>query len=284
VKTKSLELALQKLFDKLQDWFESIFEIIPNLVLAIFVMILAHFIVKFFNSKGQKLLGQVTSNMTIGKLIIRFLGIAIFILAIFVSLGILHLDKTVTSLLAGVGILGLAFSFAFQHTAANILSGIIISVRSSVQEGDLIASNGHIGNVVEVGLRATKILNVKGQFVDIPNRLVMDNPLTEFSQSNFRRIDITGKIDFNNDLLAIRSLVEKEMGSFDFIYETKPPNMVFNELDFEKVNFTLRVWMNFSTNDGEYLNARSACIERLATVFKSHNIELRPKEMQMLTR
>jgi len=283
LKTKSLELALQKLFDKLQSWFEGIFEIFPNMVLALLVMVVAHFVVRFFNIKGQKILSRVTDNMTIGKLIIRFLGIAIFILAIFVSLGILHLDKTVTSLLAGVGILGLAFSFAFQHTAANILSGVLISVRSTVQEGDLIESNGHIGNVVEVGLRATKILNVKGQHVDIPNRLVMDNPITEFSQTNFRRIDIVGKVDFNNDLTAIRTLVEQEMASFDFIYEAKPPNMVFNELDYEKVNFNVRVWMNFTTNDGEFLNARSACIERLAQVFRSNNIEVRAKEMMMLS-
>lgn len=281
MKTDSLEHALQKLFDKLQSWLEGGFEIIPNFVLAVLILVLAHFIVKLFKRKGERVVGKVSNNLTVGKLIIRFVAISIFIIATFVALGILHLDKTVTSLLAGVGILGLAFSFAFQHMAANILSGVIISVRSTVQEGDLIESNGQFGNVLEVGLRATKIVNVKGQHVDIPNRLVMDNPLVEYSQTNFRRIDVVGKMNFSEDLSAIRAIVEKEMSTFDFIYAEKAPNMVFNELDFEKVNFTLRVWMNFTNVDGEFLNARSACIERLAKVFTEQQIEIQAKELRL---
>jgi small conductance mechanosensitive channel len=279
--TESLEHALKKLYDKLQSWFEGGFEIIPNFVLAVLTLVVAHFVVKFFKRRGERVVGQVSDNLTIGKLIIRFVAISIFVIATFIALGILHLDKTVTSLLAGVGILGLAFSFAFQHTAANILSGLIISIRSTIQEGDLIETNDQFGNVLDVGLRATKILNVKGQHVSIPNRLVMDNPIVEFSQTNFRRIDIVGKINFSEDLTAIRELVEKEMASFDFVYEAKAPNMVFNELDFEKVNFTLWVWMNFTNVDGEYLNARSACIKRLAKLFKEQKIEIRAKELKL---
>ena len=281
MKTDSLEHALQKLFDKLQVWFESGIEIIPNFVLAIVILVFAHFVVKLFKRRGERAVGRVSKNLTVGKLIVRFVAISIFVLATFIALGVLHLDKTVTSLLAGVGILGLAFSFAFQHIAANILSGIIISVRSSVQEGDLIESNGQFGNVIEIGLRATKIINVKGQHVDIPNRLVMDNPLVEYSQTNFRRIDVVGKMNFSEDLSSIRTIVEKEMSTFDFIYAEKAPNMVFNELDFEKVNFTLRVWMNFTNVDGEFLNARSACIERLAKVFADQKIEIQAKELKL---
>ena len=36
----------------------------------------------------------------------------------------------------------------------------------------------------------------------------------------------------------------------------------------KKVDYTLRIWMNFTSNDGEFLNARSACIERLSKIFK----------------
>lgn len=283
MKTTSLELALSKLSDKLQIWFENGFEIIPNFVLAVLVLLFASFIVKVFKRKGDRLLGRLTSNSTIGRLIIRFIGISIFIGATFIALGILHLDKTVTSLLAGVGILGLAFSFAFQHTAANILSGIIISVRSTVQEGDLIHSNDHFGNVLKVGLRATKILNVKGQHVDIPNRLVMDNPLVEYSQTKYRRIDILGKVDFIEDIAAIRKLVEREMATFDFIYKEKSPNMVYNALDYEKVEFTLRVWMNFTNHDGEFLNARSACIEKLSEILKANQITIQAKEVKLIS-
>jgi len=207
------------------------------------------------------------------KLVSRVVGISFLVTGLFFALGLLHLDKTVTSLLAGIGILGLAFSFAFQHTAANILSGLIISIRSTVNVGDLIRSNDHFGNVIKVGLRSIKILNVTGQHVEIPNRLFLDNPFQEYSLTGFRRIDILGKVNFNEDLALLKENSENAMAEFDFIYEPKKPNFVYNVLNKEKVDFTLRVWMNFTSNDGEFLNARSNCFVRLSQVFKDMGIE-----------
>jgi len=279
MKTKSLEIALEKLFTKLQIWFESVIANIPNIILAIVVLLFFHLAVKLFKKKGEKALLRVSDNVNVIKLIIQFISFFLIVLGVFVALGILHLDKTVTSLLAGVGILGLAFSFAFQHTAANILSGILISFKSNVKVGDLIKTNDHFGNVLEVGLRATKIINVHGQHVAIPNRLVLDNPILEFSQTNFRRIDIVGKMNISEDLTGLKKTIENEMASLDFIYPDKMPNMVYNDLDFEKVNFTLRVWMNFTTNDGVFVNARSQCIERLGEIFKENKIAIPMKEI-----
>ncbi|MFT4662519.1 MAG: small conductance mechanosensitive channel [Patiriisocius sp.] len=282
MKTKSLELALNKLYTKLQTWFESGFEIIPNLILAILVIILFILFIKIFKKSSEKLLLKISGNVNVAKLIIRFVSFFILILGIFVALGIMHLDKTVTSLLAGVGIIGLAFSFAFQHTAANILSGIIISFRSTVKVGDLIETNQQFGNVLKVGLRATRIINVHGQHVEIPNRLVMDNPVKEYSKTMYRRIDIIGKMNLEEDLTVIKEKIETELSSFDFVYPEKSPNMVYNDMDFEKVNFTIRVWMNFTQNDGEFVNARSKCIERLATIFKENKISIPVKELAII--
>jgi len=281
MKTKSLEIALEKLFNKLQLWFESGIENIPNVILAALVMIAFTIAVKLFKKFGERGLKKLSDNVNVIKLIIQFMSFFILVIGFFMALGILHLDKTVTSLLAGVGILGLAFSFAFQHTAANILSGILISFKSNVRVGDLIKTNDHFGNVLEVGLRATKILNVKGQHVAIPNRLVLDNPIIEFSQTKFRRIDIIGKMNISEKLTELKESIEKEMSLLDFVYIEKLPNMVYNELDFEKVNFTLRVWMNFTTNDGEFVNARSKCIETLSRILKENNVEIPVKQFSI---
>ena len=178
--------------------------------------------------------------------------------------------------------MGLALSFAFQHIAANVLSGMIISVRSSVLLGDLIDTNGTFGNVVRVGLRSTKILNHKGQYVDVPNRLLLDNTYKEFSKTGFRRIDIEGKINFRENLEEIKLAVEKRMLMFDFLYEEKSPNFIFTEIQKEKVNFTLRVWMNFTNADGEFLNARSKCLIELSKLFSELGVEIARDEIVYL--
>lgn len=279
METNNLELAYQKLSDKLHSWFIVLVEMLPNLLIALLVMILFQITSKWISKLIAKALNKVSKNLTLNKLIGRIIGIIFLGTGLFFALGLLHLDKTVTSLLAGIGILGLAFSFAFQHTAANILSGFIISIRSSVNVGDLIQSNDHFGNVLKVGLRTTKILNVKGQHVEIPNRLVLDNPLMEYSQTGFRRIDLTGKINFNENLALIKETAEKAMLEFDFLEPGKTPNFIYNSLDKEKATFTLRVWMKFNQSDGEFLNARSQCMIRLSKVFSDLNVAIARDEI-----
>ena len=279
METSNLELAYEKLTTKLHGWFLTIVEMLPNFVIALLVIILFHIASKWLSKLGERALGKVSKNLTINKLIARAFGLTLLLAGIFFALGLLHLDKTVTSLLAGIGIIGLAFSFAFQHTAANILSGFIISIRSSVNVGDLIRSNDHFGNVLRVGLRTIKILNVKGQHVELPNRLFLDNPMLEFSQTGYRRIDLKGKINFNEDLNLIRETAEEAMMEFDFIEESKMPNFVYNELHKEKIDFTLRVWMKFTNKDGEFLNARSQCLVRLSEVFNDLGVAIARDEV-----
>lgn len=282
MKTKSLEVALDKLSDKLNEWFDVFIEMTPNVVFALIVFMLFYLLSKWVKKIAIKMLRGVSENQLINELITRTLSILIIMAGIFFSLGIMHLDKTVTSLLAGIGIIGLALSFAFQHTAANVLSGMIIAVRSKVRVGDLIGSNDTFGNVLDVGLRSTRILNVTGQHVIVPNRLILDNTYKEFSKTGFRRIDLIGQINFRENLDEIRLKAEERMGAFDFIYEQKPPNFVYNEIKKEKIDFTLRVWMKFTNADGEFLNARSQCLIELSKLFEELGVEVARDEIVYL--
>ena len=70
----------------------------------------------------------------------------------FIALDVLELEKTVTSLLAGVGVIGLALGFAFQDTAANFVSGIFLAVRSPIDSGDIVQVGDIMGVVQKINL------------------------------------------------------------------------------------------------------------------------------------
>ena len=278
MKTENINKAFDKLAIKMEFWLSKAIEMIPNFVVALLVVLLFNLIARLISKLGYKVLFRVSNNEVISKLIVRFTSILTIATGVFVALGVMHLDKTVTSLLAGVGIVGLALSFAFQHTAADVLSGVIIVMRSTVAAGDLVESNGVFGNVVRIGLRSVRILNVKGQHEEIPNRLFLDNTFKEYSQTGFRRIDLTGEINTSENLTNLKTLVEEEMSKFDFVYEHKLPNMVYNEFKNEKVSYNVRIWMNFTNNDGEFLNSRSRCLVKLNEIFAEQGVEIPRKE------
>ncbi len=73
--------------------------------------------------------------------------LVVFLMGFFISLGILNLDKAVTTLLAGAGIIGLALGFAFKDIASNFISGIILTIHQPFRINDIIKSNDFFGTV-----------------------------------------------------------------------------------------------------------------------------------------
>ncbi len=88
------------------------------------------------------------------------------------ALSIVNLDKTVTSILAGVGVIGLALGFAFQDIAANFISGLFMASNKPFQIGDIIEVEGITGKVTAIKLRTTEMKTFQGNDVIIPKIVI----------------------------------------------------------------------------------------------------------------
>ena len=124
-----MKFNLNKITDlingKLNLWVETIIQLLPNIFLAAVVLALGIFIAKFIRKLAVKIVSKISPNITLQNLfgtIIYFTALGVLL---FTVLTILNLDKAVTSILAGAGILGLALAFAFQDIASNFMSGIL---------------------------------------------------------------------------------------------------------------------------------------------------------------
>ncbi|HSR43244.1 MAG TPA: mechanosensitive ion channel domain-containing protein, partial [Longimicrobiales bacterium] len=182
----------QALNNALQDaagWLESLVRSLPEFVAAVLVVVLFAFVAKGVRAVVQRLMDRATDHGPVKSLVAKAAYLAVLAAGVFVALGILQLDKTVTSLLAGVGILGLALGFAFQDIAENFIAGILITVRRPFTDGDLVETNGFLGHVETVDLRATHIRTLQGQLVRVPNGDVFDSPITNYTQAEGRRVD-----------------------------------------------------------------------------------------------
>ena len=132
--------------DKLILWIESLIAMLPNLALAILILVVFYFVAKAARNLVGKMLSRVSNNKSLNNLIENIIYIIVIIVGCFIALDVLELEKTVTSLLAGVGVIGLALGFAFQDTAANFVSGIFLAVRSPIDSGDIV----QVGDIMGV--------------------------------------------------------------------------------------------------------------------------------------
>ncbi len=110
----------------------------------------------------------------------RFVTLAIYIVALLVAMELLGIS--VTPLVAGLGIGGLAVALAVQPTLANFFAGSYLVGDRVVKSGDFVElENGFQGYVQEVGWRSTRLTTPYNNLVVIPNSRLSDSMLTNFS-------------------------------------------------------------------------------------------------------
>ncbi|MBV8199987.1 MAG: mechanosensitive ion channel, partial [Acidobacteria bacterium] len=113
---------------KLAAWFRETILLLPNLLLAVVVMVLFWLAARGVRALMLRLVRRISRNAQIDELLSQGFYVAVIAVGLFSSLGILGLDRAVTSLLAGAGIVGLALSLAFQGIASNLIAGVYLSV------------------------------------------------------------------------------------------------------------------------------------------------------------
>lgn len=153
--------------------------------------------------------------MTRNKAVINLLRTITFVLVLavglFVSLGVLQLEKTVTSILAGAGVIGLALGFAFQEIASNFVSGIFIAFQGPYQIGDIVKIDSFFGEVSKISLRTTSILTFEGLEVLIPNKDMFTKPFINYTKSPDRRLDLSVSVSYGDDLDLVERVIKKAL-------------------------------------------------------------------------
>ena len=102
----------------------------------------------------------------------------------------------VTSLIAGFGITGLAVGFAAKEAIGNVFGSIGLLADKVYKVGEYISFNGYEGTVEAINLRSTTIRTLDGFRVNVPNNLLANEEITNVTQANQRRIDISVDIEY----------------------------------------------------------------------------------------
>lgn len=261
--------AYQLVSEKLVIWVKEFIKLLPNFALAALVLTLGVFFSRILKRIVFKLIKRVSHNETINNLAASFTYVLAIGITIFVVLSILNLDKAVTSLLAGAGIVGLALAFAFQDIAANFVAGIIMSFRKPLRVGDLVYTNEYSGKVHTVNLRDTVITTFQGEQVYIPNKEILQNPIKNYTVSGRRRLDLVVGVSYGDDLEKVKRIAIEAASKISVRSEEDDVTLFYSEFAESSINFTIRIWMK--TPD-DFLTCRSEAIMLIKKAFDENDI------------
>lgn len=179
----------------------------------------------------------------------------------------------VTSLVAGFGITGLAVGFAAKEAIGNIFGSFGLLADRVYKIGDYIKFNGYEGTVENINLRSTTIRTLEGFVVNVPNNALANEEITNVSQANKRRIDISVDVEYNtsNEKLDRASQILKDILNNNkkilSDFEVFIDNMAPSSIQVRLVAHTSEIaWAN-------YVHVKSNIIREIIHRYREEGIE-----------
>ncbi|MFI8554530.1 MULTISPECIES: mechanosensitive ion channel family protein [unclassified Psychrobacter] len=195
-------------------------------------------------SSGQiihRVLQHYGLNASIEQLLKNILSVLLLVLGLASVMAQFGFD--IVSLVAGLGIVGLAVGFAAQSTLANFIAGITILLEQSFQVGDWIHINDNEGRVVLIALRTTHILTRDNITVIIPNSNVASSEVINLTSKNFIRFDIRVRIAFEDDIETARKEILQVLSDTDAVLNRPETSATVAEIGEYGVFFIVRFWV-----------------------------------------
>jgi small-conductance mechanosensitive channel len=219
---------------------------------------------------------ETTVDDTALPMINTIARIVIILLAVLVALGQLGID--LSPFLAGAGVIGLALSLAAKDTLANVVAGVLLILDRPFRIGDRIelwsapSETGTWGDVLEIGLRATKIRNPDNIVVVVPNNLIMQRDIVNYSASGSHiRLRIPIAIAYDADVERAKQLIREAADQTEGVKPDPEPVVIVRSFGASEVNLQLRVWISDARNRRAVADSIT---ERLITSFDEHGIEI----------
>lgn len=219
----------------------------------------------------------------------------VFLFLIGVVLVLQNMGYSVGSLLAGLGIGGVAVAMASKDTVANLFGSIVIFLDKPFQIGDWIEMADVEGTVEEVGLRTTRVRTFANSLLTIPNMQFTTNTVNNWSRMQKRRIKMTVGVTYssapeklNELVLAIRKIIEDDEKIRNDFYLVNFDNFGPYSLDIFIYCFTATtVWAEFLQAKQEFMLKIMTCVQDLGLSFafptQSLHMESLPDNLQAMT-
>jgi small-conductance mechanosensitive channel len=206
----------------------------------------------------------------------KFAGVIIYAIAMVLALDMLGIN--VMPFVAGAGVLGVAVGFAAKDTLSNLIAGILLIIDRPFEVGDRIevwsAPTGSAtwGDVLDVGLRATRIKTTDNIVIIIPNNQIMTRDIVNYTTiTTSIRVRINIGVGYGSDIEKAKQVITDVALEADWVLREPAPKVVVRNFGESSVDLQLRVWI---ANARRRIDTISHVTDRVHSAFASEGIEI----------
>ena len=258
---KSLFLTVaEDTASNLTEWWNALTNLNLNTLLAaVVIFFIGYMLIKWVCKLADKLLARTNKlDPSIRSIAVNAGRILLLFLLLLTCADKLGLPTT--SIITLLGTFGLAFSLAMQNSLSNLAGGLFILGSKPFETGDYISLPGAEGTVTQIGFIHTLLTTVDNKQIHVPNSTITGSVVTNFSQCQTRRVDLTIPVSYDCSLEQAKQVIDRVIARDSrALQQPDAPFVRVWNLGASAVEIMVRVWCNA----GDYWELRSWLLENI---------------------
>ena len=217
-----------------------------KLLAAFLIYFIGAWIIRRIKSILRRTFERRKTDAAIASFVQSITSIALTLMLIIITIGTVGIDtSSIAALLTGGG---LAIGLALNGTMQNFAGGLMILVFKPFKAGDFIEAQGHSGTVAEVNITSTKLTTTDNRVIIIPNGILSNDVINNYSGRQMRRLDITVGVEYGSSSDETKQLLIDLITADDrsmSVDQGAPadPFVALSALNDSAVEFTIRIWV-----------------------------------------
>ena len=211
-----------------------------NIFGAVLSVVISLILIKVLTKVLERALGRSKLDASLQTLLRNLVKGALWAVAAIIVLGCLGIE--VTSLVAVLSVVGLAFSLALQNFLSNVAGGMQLLASHPFAVGDFVDVGVCSGTVEEIGMFYTKVTTPDNKLVQLPNSAIVTANITNFSAQPTRRVELKVSASYDAPTGQVTALLSKLAGEHPLVLADPEPAVHVEEYGDSAIRYVMRVW------------------------------------------
>jgi len=243
-----------------------------KVIAAIVIYLIGAWVIRKIKRMLSRVFERKGTDAAISSFVQSITSIILTLVLIITTIGVLGVNTTsFAALLAGGG---MAIGMALNGTVQNFAGGIMLLIFKPFKAGDYIEAQGFSGTVSEVNIVSTKLRTVDNRVIIIPNGILSNGTIDNYSQQEMRRVDWTVDVEYGASSeeatkLLMSFLIEDERVLNIEKGAPADPFVTLSALKDSGIQFTMRAWVR----KDDYWDVKFVVISKIYNELPKHDIQ-----------
>lgn len=242
----------------------------PKLISALFILIIGLYGIRLINRMVKKIMLKNEFDPTLSRFLASSLLWALRLLLFITVISRLGIESS--SFVAILGAAGLAVGLSLQGSLSNFAGGVLIILFKPFRVGDSIEAQGVAGTVNEIQIFTTKLLTSNNQTIFIPNGILSNGIIINYSLQGVRRADLVFSLSYDTNIKTAKDIVMKVMTNHPKVLKNPLPAVSVKNLTDTSIVLAIQPW----AKNADFSSMSSDILEQCKDAFDKAGVSIQP--------